>query len=144
MNAESLDYYKRLILDHNKNPRNYGKPESFSVSAEGYNPLCGDKIQLYVNSVNQVIEDLYFESSACALCKASTSLMSEKVSGKSYEDLNSLYDQLTQLLSGNQVEDAALKPLDVFASVAKYPARAKCVMLPWKTLQRLIGGESSE
>jgi nitrogen fixation NifU-like protein len=140
MSEANLEYYKRLILDHNKNPRNYGVMEGFNHSAEGFNPLCGDKIQLYLCEENGTIEKAQFESQACALCKASTSMLTEKLQGMKVKDVEELQQEMNKMLSGNEIELERVAPLDVFSSVAKYPARAKCVMLPLTTVSKALKG----
>lgn len=139
MTDAQLDYYKSLILDHNKNPRNYGKPDFFQFSSEGYNPLCGDKIQIYLSyDAQEKLEKISFESQACALCKASTSMMGETVIGRTKSEIDGIACQVKSMLEGQQIELENIKPLDIFSSVARYPARSKCVLLPWTTIQKAI------
>lgn len=141
--SQQLDYYKKLILDHNREPRNYGSGiEGVSHSAEGYNKLCGDKIQVFLRVVEDLVEDISFETQACALCKASASMMTERVKGKHLQELG----QLNQVFEGLFDKEGEVDPevknmlgeLVVFESVSAYPARVKCVKLPWNTLLKAI------
>ena len=137
MDAELRELYQQVILDHNKSPRNFKKLENANHSAEGYNPLCGDKIDLYLIIEDGVVKDVGFQGSGCAISKASASLMSSIVKGKKKEEAEKLFEKFHDLVTGkltdeNEIEE--LGKLAVFAGVRDFPARVKCASLAWHTL----------
>ncbi len=137
MDAELRELYQQVILDHNKSPRNFKKLENANHSAEGYNPLCGDKINLYLIIEDDVVKDVGFQGSGCAISKASASLMSSIVKGKKKEEAEKLFEKFHDLVTGkltdeNEIEE--LGKLAVFAGVRDFPARVKCASLAWHTL----------
>jgi nitrogen fixation protein NifU and related proteins len=136
------DLYQEVILEHSKAPRNFRKPQSANHEAEGYNPLCGDRCTVYVNMEDGAIKDIGFQGSGCAISRASASMMTQSVKGKSREEAARIFDQFHRLVTGK--EDAA-KPQDlgklaVFAGVSRFPARVKCATLAWHTLQSALDG----
>jgi nitrogen fixation NifU-like protein len=137
MNQELKELYQQVILDHNKNPRNYKKIEYANHTAEGYNPLCGDKIDVYLQTENGMIKDISFLGSGCAISKASASLMSSFVKGKSIEEAKEIFDRFHELITGKLVENDELESLgklQVFAGVREFPVRVKCASLAWHTM----------
>jgi len=140
--SDVMDLYQEVILDHNKNPRNYGKLDSADHSASGSNPLCGDQLVLYLRMDGDRIEEIRFEGSGCAISTASASLMTQVVSGKSRDDVDALYDSFHELLTGDPsvVAEAApeLGKLAVFSGVREYPVRVKCATLAWHTLKAAL------
>lgn len=140
--ADSLhDLYQDIILDHNKRPRHYGALAEFTHTAEGYNPLCGDKISVYVQLESSVVEGIQFESASCAICKASASIMTEALLGQSLSDSSDIHKRVAALLSAELGNDADLSSdgeLAALAGVRKFPARVKCATLPWHTFQSAI------
>lgn len=134
---DSKQLYQEVILDHNRKPRNYGKLEQATHSAEGLNPLCGDHIWLHLGVNGGVIERIAFEGQSCAICKASASMMTNAVKGKRVEDAEALVEAFRGMVTGT-VDPAApgspLGRLAVFAGVKDLPSRVKCAILPWHTL----------
>ncbi len=137
MDAELRELYQQVILDHNKSPRNFRKLENANHTAEGYNPLCGDKINLYLIIEDDVVKDVGFQGSGCAISKASASLMSSIVKGMKKQEAEKLFEKFHDLVTGkltNEEEIEELGKLAVFAGVRDFPARVKCASLAWHTL----------
>lgn len=137
------ELYQSLILDHNKNPRNFRKMENATRSQEGFNPLCGDHLYIYVklDSQESVIEDISFEGEGCAISKASTSMMTQTLKGKTIEEAQKVFNQFHSLLTKDldpSKNQHTLGKLEVFSGIWKYPARVKCAGLAWHTLKALI------
>jgi nitrogen fixation protein NifU and related proteins len=132
---ELTDLYRDVILDHNRQPRNFGALEPADASVEGFNPMCGDHLTLHLKLNQDMISDIRFEGQGCAISTASASLMTEAVKGKSRDDALKLFDRVHQLLT----DDAAPPPgelgkLAALSGVREYPARVKCASLCWHTL----------
>ena len=137
MDTELRELYQQVILDHNKSPRNFKKLENANHIAEGYNPLCGDKINLYLIVEDDIVKDVGFQGSGCAISKASASLMSSIVKGKTKKEVEKLFSKFHDLVTGklnNEADIEALGKLAVFAGVRDFPARVKCASLAWHTL----------
>ena len=133
--SDLKDLYQEVILDHNRNPRNCYIMDGASYTADGHNPLCGDIVKVYLRIENGVIEEISFQGQGCAICTASTSLMTESVQGKSVEEAQGLFDEFHQMLTGVAEEQGvALGKLQVFEGVREYPVRVKCATLAWHTL----------
>lgn len=135
--------YEEVILDHNRNPRNYPKrPEGTNHTAEGHNPLCGDHVSVHLRMENGVIQDVGFEGDGCAISTASASLMTEALKGKSEADARVLFDRIHDaLMSDGATADEvteSLGKLAVLLGVKQYPMRVKCATLPWHTLQAAL------
>ena len=144
-NPELRDLYQELILDHSKKPRNFRALEGANHSAEGYNPLCGDKIHLDLNIENSVIQDIGFQGSGCAISKASASMMTAAVKGKKVEEAEELFSEFHRMLSGKpgaHFNESKLGKLSVFSGVNEFPVRVKCATLAWHTLKAGIGSSS--
>lgn len=144
MSDELHDLYQAIILDHNKRPRHYGVLADATHQAEGYNPLCGDKIEVYLIVVEKQIQSIQFECASCAICKASASMMTEALVGQSIESATSVFETVCDLLSGEK-ENAELDAegeIAALAGVRKFPARIKCATLPWHTYQAALKGEA--
>jgi nitrogen fixation NifU-like protein len=134
---DSKQLYQEVILDHNKKPRNWGRLADASHHAEGLNPLCGDHIWVTLKVTDGKVEQVGFEGQSCAICKASASMMSTNVKGKSVEEVERLVTEFREMATGKL--DVAHQPnhlgrLAVFAGVKDLPARVKCAILPWHTL----------
>lgn len=138
------ELYQSIILDHNKRPRHYGALANATHDADGYNPLCGDKVQVYLKIHDNRIENLRFEAASCAICKASASMMTEALLGKTLEEAAALQTKV-QLLLSDDVE-AADPDGDLISllGVKKFPARIKCATLPWHTFQDAVEGGKPE
>ena len=136
------ELYQQLILEHNKKPKNFRKIESPTHFAEGFNPLCGDRYFIYLTlNDQQVIEDIAFEGEGCAISKASASMMTQTLKGKTIEQAEDLFDQFRRLVLGrldDQNEKDNLGKLAVFSGVSKFPARVKCAALSWHTMSGAI------
>jgi nitrogen fixation NifU-like protein len=132
------DLYQELIVDHSRRPRNFGRLEHATHQAEGFNPLCGDKVRVYVNLENDVVRDLSFEGEGCAISKASASLMTESIKGKSKMEVENLFSRFRDLVTGKAGEPADLGKLAVFSGLRGFPVRVKCATLVWHTLRAAL------
>ena len=144
--SELTDLYQQVILDHNRRPRNYGKLEGANRHAEGFNPICGDHLTLYLRLNGDVIDDLRFEGEGCAISKASASLMTEGLKGKTTAEAEALFERMHELLTGNgdaEAQAAELGKLAVFSGVREFPARVKCASLSWHALHSALEGHET-
>ena len=132
------DLYQETILDHSKRPRNCHPMEDANRKAEGYNPLCGDKLKLYLKVENDVVQDVSFEGSGCAISTASASLMTESLKGKSRAEALKVMKRFHDLLTKDSPVTQELGKLVVFCGVRDYPARVKCATLAWHTLKSAL------
>ncbi len=140
MEAELRELYQQVILDHNSAPRNYGKLEPHTHEAEGDNPLCGDHLHLYLDIEDGVIKEVKFEGEGCAISKASASVMTTVLKGKTVEEARQLFKRFHDLVTkdGDIPDFDTLGKLAVFAGVRDYPVRVKCASLAWHTLQQAL------
>jgi nitrogen fixation NifU-like protein len=133
--------YQEVILDHNRKPRNYGKLEGANLEAEGLNPLCGDHIRVYVRTAEDDVQGIAFEGQSCAICKASASMMTAAVKGRSVAHAERLASEFRDMATG-KLDPAAtthqLGRLTVFSGVRDLPTRVKCAVLPWHTLHAAL------
>ena len=139
--SELSELYQQVILDHNKKPRNFKKIESAELSAEGYNPLCGDQLTVYLNLDDGVVSDISFEGSGCAISKAAASMMTQAVKKKTRAEAERLFQEFHSMVTGEldeEVEDNNLGNLKIFAGVRDFPVRVKCATLAWHTLQAAL------
>ena len=137
--SDLRDLYQEVILDHNRSPRNFGPLEDADLRADGHNPLCGDKLSIAVNVVDGVVTDIRFEGSGCAISKASASLMTEGIKGRTHAEARTLFERFHQLVTDRSAPpDEELGKLAVFAGVRDYPARVKCAILAWHTLRAAV------
>ncbi|MHB9011534.1 MAG: Fe-S cluster assembly sulfur transfer protein SufU [Ignavibacteriaceae bacterium] len=137
MDAELKELYQQVILDHNKNPRNFKKIENANHFAEGYNPLCGDRLNIYVELEGGRIKDISFQGSGCAISKASASLMSSIVKGLPVEEAERLFEKFQAVVTGKITDEENIEELGklaVFAGVKEFPSRVKCASLAWHTM----------
>ena len=135
--SELRELYQEVILDHNKNPRNFKKLELHSHHANGHNPLCGDKLELFLDVVDGMIKDISFVGSGCAISTSSASLMTQFLKGKSIEETRHIFEDFHDLVTGKELPEDAMEELGklaVFAGVQEFPARIKCASLSWHTL----------
>jgi len=129
------ELYQEVILDHNKRPRNFRAIEH-GQRAEGHNPLCGDRVTVYLRVVDGRIEDVTFQGSGCAISKASASLMTDAVKGRTLEEAEALFERFQRMITRDPNEPVDdLGKLSVFAGVRQFPIRVKCASLPWHTLR---------
>ena len=139
--SELRELYQEVILDHNKNPRNFRKLELPSHHAKGHNPLCGDKLELYLVVVEGTIKDISFVGSGCAISTSSASLMTQFLKGKSIKETEHYFENFHDLVTGKELDEGALEglgKLGVFAGVQEFPARVKCASLSWHTLMNAL------
>jgi nitrogen fixation NifU-like protein len=143
--SELRALYQEIILDHNKNPRNFKRLEDANRTVEGYNPLCGDHYTLFLKVEGDIIRDIAFQGSGCAISKASASVMTSIVKGKTKEEAEKLFQTFHKLvtveLAGNVSLDE-LGKLAAFAGVSEFPARVKCASLPWHTMRSALEAKS--
>jgi nitrogen fixation protein NifU and related proteins len=135
--SELSELYQAVILDHNKKPRNFHKLETASHKAEGYNPLCGDQLTVYVQLENDAVKDVSFEGSGCAISKASASMMTQAVKGKTKQGAETLFDEFHRMVTDQldeENEPNQLGKLKIFSGVREFPVRVKCATLSWHTL----------
>ena len=136
------ELYREVILDHNRAPRNFGELDGADRVVEGVNPLCGDRMTLYVKLDGDRIEDIRFQGTGCAISVASSSLMTERVRGASVDESMQLYDKVHEMLTGSEPPADDLDKLAALAGVRQYPTRVKCASLAWHALRTaLASGE---
>lgn len=138
------DLYQEVVVDHSRRPRNFRKLDDANRTAQGYNPLCGDKVAVYVKVENGRLAEVSFQGSGCAISTASASIMTEAVKGKTPEEAKQLFtgfhDLVTTGSAGDHSDAAALGKLAVFSNVSDYPVRVKCATLAWHTLRSALEG----
>ena len=142
--SEINELYQEVILDHNKNPRNFREMETATNTADGHNPLCGDALKVYVEMEDEKVKDVAFLGSGCAISKASASIMTQTVKGKSREEAEKMFDEFHRMVTGEldeETEENSLGKLKIFAGVREFPARVKCASLSWHTLHAALHGE---
>ncbi|HEY3383674.1 MAG TPA: SUF system NifU family Fe-S cluster assembly protein [Vicinamibacterales bacterium] len=138
--SDLRELYQEVILDHNKRPRNFGTLPEANHHAEGHNPLCGDRLRLYVDVEDGIIRDLRFDGAGCAISRASASLMTDAVKGKPIAEAEKLFEEFHQMVTSGVDEEveAALGKLSVFCGVREFPSRVKCASLAWHTLHAAL------
>jgi nitrogen fixation NifU-like protein len=142
--SDLSDLYQEVILDHNKNPRNYREIEHPDKTADGHNPLCGDQLKVYLNMEDDKVTDVAFVGSGCAISKASASMMTQAVKGKNREEAETLFDEFHRMVLGEmdeEEEENHLGKLKIFAGVREFPARVKCASLSWHTMKAALDDE---
>ena len=133
------ELYQEVIIDHNRNPRNHHEMANASCQARGFNPLCGDKLTVYVQVANGLVQDISFVGCGCAISQASASLMTDAMKGKTVVEAHELFERFhTMLTSDEQTSELALDKLTVLAGVRAFPARVKCATLAWHTLEAAL------
>jgi nitrogen fixation protein NifU and related proteins len=138
------ELYREVILDHNKSPRNFGRIEDADRVVNGVNPLCGDKITLYVKLDGDRIDDVRFEGTGCAISIASSSLMTERVKGSTVEETLELFDDVHDMLTGSYEPDERMEKLAALAGVREFPSRVKCASLAWHALKSALTDEGNQ
>lgn len=142
---ELRDLYQEVILEHSKAPRNFRQLQSANHHAEGFNPLCGDRLTVYVQLDGDSIRDISFQGSGCAISKASASMMTQSVKGRTKQEVAALFENFRRLVTG-QSDTSNNQPdlgkLTVFSGVSEYPVRVKCATLPWHTLRAALQDEA--
>lgn len=145
MSSELRDLYQDIILDHNRRPRNFGTLPAANHRAEGHNPLCGDQVAVTVRVAGDVIQDIAFEGSGCAISTASASLMTEAVKGKTVAEAREIFSGFHDLVTGGAPAGAPaadLGKLEALGGVREYPMRVKCATLAWHTLKAALDREA--
>jgi len=137
--ADLRELYQEVILDHSKNPRNFRKIDPADRHADGTNPLCGDRVSLFVKLDGGRIADVAFQGQGCAISKSSASMMTDALKGKSEAEARALFEEFHEMVTGREKGDAkVLGKLTVFAGVSEFPARVKCASLAWHTLRAAL------
>jgi nitrogen fixation NifU-like protein len=139
--SELRDLYQDVILEHSKAPRNFRELPAANHKAEGFNPLCGDRFTIYVTTEGDAIRDITFQGSGCAISKASASMMTQSLKGKSTAEAAKIFERFHKLVTGHESSngEAELGKLTVFSGVSEFPVRVKCATLAWHTLQAALG-----
>ena len=144
MNDDLRDLYQEVILDHSKNPRNFREMEGATRKVDGFNPLCGDKITLFLDLDGDVIKDISFKGMGCAISTASASMLTENLKGKTVDEANELFEGFRNLVTGEdeaEQNSELLGKLEVFAGIKEFPMRVKCATLSWHAFQAALGSE---
>ena len=136
------DLYQEVILDHSKNPQNFGILIQYTCTAEGNNPMCGDSLTVYVNIENNVISDVSYRARGCAISVASASIMSKIIKGKTIEEVDILFDKFHRLCMGEDIEDDEMETLKVLSGVSKFPTRVKCATMSWHAIKEATHSEN--
>jgi len=142
--SELSELYQQVILDHNKKPRNFRKLETANHSAEGFNPLCGDQLTVYLSLEDDAVKEITFEGSGCAISKAAASMMTQAVKGKSKQEAEQLFSEFHGMVTGELDEEMApngLGNLKIFSGVREFPVRVKCASLPWHTMHAALNNQ---
>lgn len=137
------DLYQQVIIDHSKRPRNFRKMENPTREALGQNPLCGDNFTVYLLMENDLVKDVSFQGSGCAISVASASMMTEALKGKSKADADKMFDQFRTMITKGGPGDENLGKLAVLSGVNKFPARVKCAILSWHAVHAAIAGDAT-
>lgn len=144
--SELNDLYQEVILEHNKNPRNFREIETATRTADGNNPLCGDALRVYIEMEDDLVKDVAFKGSGCAISKASASMMTQAVKGKSKDEAEILFNEFHKMVTGElnaETDENKLGKLKIFAGVLEFPARVKCASLSWHTLHAALNDEET-
>ena len=142
--SELSDLYQEVILEHNKNPRNFREITDADQYADGKNPLCGDALRVYISMDGDTVTDVAFKGSGCAISKASASMMTQAVKGKTKGEAETIFDEFHKMVLGEldeETDENNLGKLKIFAGVREFPARVKCASLSWHTLNAALHGE---
>ncbi|MBM04748.1 MAG: SUF system NifU family Fe-S cluster assembly protein [Chloroflexi bacterium] len=141
------ELYQEIIIDHSRNPRNFGKLDTANKTAEGYNPLCGDQITLYIELKDKLINKIKFSGSGCAISKASASLMTEAINQKTESEAIIIFNNFRQMITKTTDEDYdsdILGDLEILKGVSAFPARIKCATLAWHALKSILDNNNQE
>jgi nitrogen fixation NifU-like protein len=144
--SELSELYQQVILDHNKKPRNFRVIEGATNTAEGHNTTCGDQLTVYLQVEGDTVQDVSFEGVGCAISKASASMMTQAVKGKTSAEAGTLFHEFHRLVTGEldeEAEENSLGRLKIFAGVREFPARVKCASLSWHTMNAALNGEGA-
>jgi nitrogen fixation protein NifU and related proteins len=136
------DLYQEVILDHSKTPRNFHVLEGANRTAQGQNPLCGDQVDIYLIMEGDRIQEISFQGSGCAISKASASLLTTSLKGKTREEAQRVFEKMREMVTTGKTDGPELGKLAVFAGVHKFPARVKCAILPWHAAIAAVEGKA--
>lgn len=145
--SDLTDLYQQVILDHNKKPRNFRKLEDATHTVEGFNPLCGDQLTLYVDLEGDRIADIGFQGTGCAISRASASMMTDSLKGKTIAEADALFEDVHRMLTAgrdDEVSTEGLGKLAVLSGVREFPTRVKCASLSWHALRNALKGEGGK
>jgi len=145
------ELYQEVILDHSKNPRHFREMPEANRHADGHNPLCGDRVTVYLHVLGDIVEDVSFKGAGCSISTASASMMADALRGKSVQDATALFERFHDLVTGapgsstdiEEVTESELGKLAVFSGVCEFPMRVKCASLPWHTMKAALKGAAS-
>ncbi len=144
--SDLRELYQEVILDHQRRPRNFRRLENSTQQLEGFNPLCGDRITVYLKVEDGVVKDIAFQGTGCAISTASASMMTESLKGKTREEALALFHSFHNLITGRATESdvhgGRLGKLEVFAGVREFPVRVKCASLAWHTMHGALEGQN--
>ena len=138
------ELYQQLILDHNQSPRNFKKLEDFDFHKHGHNPLCGDQLEIFIKLKKDTITNLTFIGSGCAISKASASIMTETLIGKTISEANLVFNKFREMAKSGEVSEELPMKLTVLSGIYKYPARVKCALLAWHTMHQTFYNTNTE
>ena len=144
MFGELRELYQEVILDHGKNPRNFGVLEKYTCTAEGNNPMCGDQLTVYIDIKDDVVSDVSYRARGCAISIASASIMSSMIKGRTIEEVHILFDKFHKLCTGQEVEeDDDTEKLQVLSGVSEFPTRVKCATMSWHAVDSAIKSKNA-
>ena len=144
MFGDLRELYQEVILDHGKNPRNFGVLEQYTCTAEGNNPMCGDQLTVYIDIKDDVVSDVSYRARGCAISIASASIMSNMIKGRTIEDVHLLFDKFHKLCTGQEVEeDDDTEKLQVLSGVSEFPTRVKCATMSWHAVDSAIKNKNA-
>ena len=144
MFGELRELYQEVILDHGKNPRNFGVLEQYTCTAEGNNPMCGDQLTVYIDIKDDIVSDVSYRARGCAISIASASIMSSMIKGRTIEEVHILFDKLYKLCTGQEVaDDDDTEKLRVLSGVSEFPTRVKCATMSWHAVDSAIKSKNA-
>ena len=138
------ELYQQLILDHNQSPRNFKKLEDYDFHKQGHNPLCGDQLEIFIKLKKDTITNLTFIGSGCAISKASASIMTETLIGRTISEANLVFNKFREMAKSGEVAEELPMKLTVLSGIYKYPARVKCALLAWHTMHQTFNKTNTE
>ena len=142
--GELRELYQEVILDHGKNPRNFGVLEQYTCTAEGNNPMCGDQLTVYIDIKDDIVSDVSYRARGCAISIASASIMSSMIKGRTIEEVHILFDKLHKLCTGQEVaDDDDTEKLRVLSGVSEFPTRVKCATMSWHAVDSAIKSKNA-
>ncbi len=143
MSDELNELYGEMIMDHNQRPRNFRPMPDANHRVDGHNPLCGDRVTVFLKTEGNIIKDVSFQGSGCAISKSSASVMTTTLKGKTLDEARALFEEFRRLITSGQGDTEHLGKLATFSGVHKFPARVKCAILPWHALSSALDGGGS-